>query len=521
MRTKLFLAAMAAIAVVGCNKNSVETPAPSLEGPSAMLKVNIKSKTTKAYEVGTAEENAVSSVNFYFYNAAGQPYSVVPGSNEIEWIAAEAGSAENIEAVSDVVLVIKQAETTPPAKVVAILNDATDYSNVALADLGNQVVKSLYTVTPETETAGAKITDFVMSNSVYYNEGLGTVMVASEITQENIFVDPDYDGEAGAKYEGEVEVTPIDIYVERVAAKVTVAFPAENVPVKDENGKTMVDSEGNEVYADFTGWNVTNATDEAYLVKNLDAPYAFNWTWNAPADFRSFWAETTDTPEHKHTFTALEGHTQPFDYYFENTAEEASQLLVAARLVNQEGENISLAKWYNVLYTVADAKTAVANTLANKLYILEGDKLVSVTADDITFYQREYTADDNRYEVLVEATEGTAYYKPALVEDKPVAYTDAELAAIFEAVEPIQMWEEGMTYYYVTINHVEGAAPAIVRNHQYNVTVKGVMGFGTPVYDPSQIIIPEPVDPQDALNLAAEINVLSWNIVSQDVVLGN
>ena len=521
MKTKLFLAAMAAIAVVGCNKNSVETPAPSLEGPSAMLKVNIKSKATKAYEVGTAEENAVSSVDFYFYDAAGQPYSVVPGSNEIEWTAAEAGSAENIEAVSDVVLVIKQAETAPPAKVVAILNSPANYSNFALADLGNQVVESLYTVTPETETAGAKITDFVMSNSVYYNEDLGAVMVASEITQENIFVDPDYDGEAGAKYEGEVEVTPIDIYVERVAAKVTVAFPAENVPVKDENGKTMVDSEGNAVYADFTGWNVTNATDEAYLVKNLDAPYAFNWTWNAPADFRSFWAETSDTPEHKHSFTALEGHTQPFDYYFENTAREASQLLVAARLVNQDGENISLAKWYNVLYTVADAKTAVANTLANKLYILEGDKLVSVTADDITFYQREYTADDNRYEVLVEATEDVTYYKPGLVEGKPVPYTDAELAAIFEAVEPIQMWEEGMTYYYVTINHVEGADPAIVRNHQYNVNVTGVKGFGTPVYDPSQIIIPEPVDPQDALNLAAQINVLSWNIVSQDVVLGN
>ena len=514
MKTKIFLAAMAAIAVVGCNKNSVETPAPSLEGPSAMLKVNIKSKTTKAYEAGTAEENAVSSVSFYFYDAAGQPYSVVPGSNEIEWTAALAGSAENIEAVSDVVLVIKQAETTPPAKVVAILNDATDYSNVALADLGNQVVTALQSETSE----------FVMSNSVYYNEDLGTVMVASEITQENIFVDPDYDGEAGAKYEGEVEVTPIDIYVERVAAKVTVAFPAENVPVKDENGKTMVDSEGNEVYADFTGWNVTNATDEAYLVKNLDAPYAFNWTWNAPADFRSFWAETSDTPEHKHTFTALEGHTQPFDYYFENTAEEASQLLVAARLVNQKGENISLAKWYNVLYTVADAKTAVANTLANKLYILEDDKLVSVTADDITFYQREYTADDNRYEVLVKATEGETYYEPVLVEGEPVAYTDKELAAIFEAVEPIQMWEEGMTYYYTTILHnisEDGDTPGIVRNHEYQINVKGVKGFGTPVYDPSQIIIPEPVDPQDALNLAAEINVLSWNIVSQDVVLGN
>ena len=124
-----------------------------------MLKVNIKSKATKAYEVGTAEENAVSSVDFYFYDAAGQPYSVVPGSNAIKWTAAEAGSAENIEAVSDVVLVIKQAETTPPAKVVAILNSPANYGNFALADLGNQVVASLYTETPATETAGAQVTD--------------------------------------------------------------------------------------------------------------------------------------------------------------------------------------------------------------------------------------------------------------------------------------------------------------------------------------------------------------------------
>jgi hypothetical protein len=282
----------------------------------------------------------------------------------------------------------------------------------------------------------------------------------------------------------------------------------------------MKDSKGEAVYVDFTGWNVTNATDQAYLIKGLNKSYDFTWTWNNPTDFRSFWANTTDKPEHKHTFAALESHTVTADYYFENTSENASQLLVAARLVNAEGANVSLAKWYNVLYTVADAKTAVANTLASKVYVLEGDKLVSVTAEDITFYQTEYTAEDNRYEVLVKATEGTTYYKPSLAEGKPAAYTAEEIAAIFENVEPIMMWEEGMTYYFTTIQHVENAPAALVRNHEYQITVTGVKGFGTPVYDPAQIIIPEIPDPQDALNLAAQINVLSWNIISQDVVLG-
>lgn len=506
MKAKFFLTAMAALAIVACNKEADTQVAPSLEGPSAMLKVNIKSNKAKSYAAGTAAENAVSTVDFYFYDAAGQPYSVVEGSNKIEWTAKTPGTSENIEAVSDVVLVIKQAETTPPSKVVAVLNGA-DYSNVALADLGSQVVEALHT----------EGTDFVMSNSVYYNENLDAVVVASEITQDNIFVLTDAEAAPGVGEPIELEgVNPIEIYVERVAAKVTVNFGAENlVPVKDAEGKQMKDSEGKDVYVDFTGWNVTNATDQAYLVKGLNKSYDFTWTWNNPADFRSFWANTTDTPEHKHTFTALEAHTDAFDYYFENTSAEASQLLVAARLCDAEGAKISLAKWYNVLYTVADAKLAVVNTIAPKVYVAgaEAGTYVSVGVDDVVFYQREYTAADNRYEVLVAAKEGVTYYKA-----DGTVYTD--VAEVFEAILPIQMWEEGMTYYYTTINHIDAAAPAIVRNHEYQITVSGVKGFGTPVYDPEQIIIPEPVDPQDALNLAAEINVLSWNIISQDVVLG-
>lgn len=508
MKTKFFIAAMAVIAMVGCNKE-VDTKVPSLDGPSAMLKVNLKSAgtVTKAYSAGTAAENAVSSVNFYFYDAAGQPYSVVAGSNSIKWNAKTPGTAENIEAVSDVVLVIKQAETTPPAKVVAVLNDATNYQNLALAELGSKVVNALHTGN----------TNFVMSNSVYYDENHNAIMVASEITQENIFVDADYDGEAGSVYEGKVDVDPIDIYVERVAAKVSVNFGTDNlVPVKNEAGTQMVDPEGNAVYVDFTGWDVTNATDEAYLVKNLSTSYS--WTgWNAASDYRSYWANTTDTPEHKHSFTALESHTAAYDYYFENTHEtEKSQLIVAARLVDAAGDNISLAKWYNVLYTVADAKVAVVNTLASKVYVADGETKVSVGVDDVVFYQTAADAADNRYEVLVKAKDGVTYYKA----DGKTAYTADEIKAVFEAVEPIMMWEEGMTYYFVTINHLAGAPAGIVRNHEYQVNVTGVKGFGTPVYDPDMIITPEYPDPQDALNLAAQINVLSWNVVSQDVELG-
>ena len=76
------------------------------------------------------------------------------------------------------------------------------------------------------------------------------------------------------------------------------------------------------------------------------------------------------------------------------------------------------------------------------------------------------------------------------------------------------------TYYFTTIKHIHDDYPALVRNHEYQITITGVKGFGTPVYDPEQIIIPEIPEDQDALNLAAEIKVLAWNVITQEVELG-
>jgi hypothetical protein len=45
------------------------------------------------------------------------------------------------------------------------------------------------------------------------------------------------------------------------------------------------------------------------------------------------------------------------------------------------------------------------------------------------------------------------------------------------------------------------------------------MGFGTPVYNPDHVITPEDPDEQPAANLAAQINILSWSVVSQNVTL--
>ena len=83
MKTRFFLAAMAAIALVGCNKNELGNENQVNDGPASFLKVDLRAagsitraQAEDAFEYGLAEENAVNTVHFYFFDADGTAYPV-------------------------------------------------------------------------------------------------------------------------------------------------------------------------------------------------------------------------------------------------------------------------------------------------------------------------------------------------------------------------------------------------------------------------------------------------------------
>ena len=82
-------------------------------------------------------------------------------------------------------------------------------------------------------------------------------------------------------------------------------------------------------------------------------------------------------------------------------------------------------------------------------------------------------------------------------------------------------WTDGDAYFYVPIKHnVAGQdLEGVVRNHFYQLSVNSISGLGTPVYDPSEKIefFEKPTD--EEYYIAAKIQILKWNIVSQDVAL--
>ena len=555
---KLFIAVMALATIVSCSKENEEPNVTPVSGKKAFLSVSLNPTTRAAavpgnYEVGSADENEITSATFYFFDAVGAPY-VVDTDNAVEVdtkaLTLNAGT-NNIEAYSDVILVIKESQETPPAKMVAILN-GPDMTGETLAEV------------KEATTAYATEGGFVMSNSVY--KGDKGEVYATEILPENIFTTPDpaegvEPGDVYAKADDEdLDVAPVMIYVERVAARVDVEVDITTGVLTVNNEKlypvTLSENASDkekDTYVKVLGWDVTNAAKTSNLLKVYAEPIVGSKTlfngYNVPTAFRSHWASTPNAdPEHTLKFSNIQGKTAATKYYNENTnspvneegwyngtknfegATKASQIIVAAQLVDAEGNPKQFAKWYGKDYSSLDAiKGAMINNAAKQIFVKAPDysadnqRFVGIGITDVEFNQvgeGDYTPEqdvDRRYEVRVEAINNETKYFDSKGEKMSVA----DVTAILETIEPAKIWTSGYTYYYTLVNHY-GDANGMVRNHLYDIKIKSFKGLGTPIYDVDDFIIyPENPDPDEFYSLTAQINVLSWALVSQDVNLGN
>lgn len=138
------------------------------------------------------------------------------------------------------------------------------------------------------------------------------------------------------------------------------------------------------------------------------------------------------------------------------------------------------------------------------------------------------------YVTLVPKSGVTLYLeKPAHVTDPSVtpaceAATDAQKAQAFlgSVIEPANRYEEGLMYYAIPIEHFgkayTGTDPnkvlldgnyGVVRNNLYQVEINKINTLGHGIDDPDEPIVPG--DRKKTLYIAAKINILSWQIVSQ------
>lgn len=570
--SKLFPFACVALMMTACASDKEEIGGGTKPGSDPQyLAVNIvnvgATPTTRAnadYENGTEAESKINKVRFYFFNGDGSPYLIknpgiagVTGGDPKNWLEASPDDDTSnpapspVEKITQTVLVINGIQSAAPAAIVAVVNPGTvdaakiqSGETMRLSELRYSTVGSKFY--EKNATTGA-VSDFVMSNSVYVNAGedVCASLVAGHVTTS----------------EKTAREKPVDLYVERVVAKVTAdvdktAFKLGNGTdwdAKKYGTITPVGQSGDyDVYAVIDGWGLANENGKAEVEKQVKK----TWTdgilgfspWTTSDYHRCFWETSVafdpvaggNQPVNP-KFNQLKAQMQDVLYTLPNTPDskvtnlkdnDLTKFAVAATLRYKDADN----NWHNAeicryngvsILGIDNLKRQVALTFSQYYTSTDATNYTQLSKDDINFKEPNGTMQQYRVTpTLADDPAGTKKYYTKTTTGTTPTFTEVDKATVLGAIEAdkAEIRKDGRAYYYVPIKHLGGtdanAEYGIVRNHFYKITLSGITGFGTPVYDPEKVVDPIVPTYEDTY-LAARVQVLQWRVVNQNASLGN
>ena len=540
MKKYLFLT-LAAFAFAACTEKEIDNdtpPAQTAEIEESYIAINLSaSDITRAqdgFDDGSEAERAVSHADFFFFDEAGNPFNVTgnpattPGGgiNHLRAtnvaFSADDNTGDDISDTSNPVLLLKTYKGQYPSQIVAVLNwSPADDKAYTLEELHDAV--SIQGTFKNAQNEDTKY--FVMSNAVYAQ---GTTEVcATPLTMENI-----------KTTESDAIASPVDIYVERVAAKVSVI-------TNNADGKYLLTGEDETaVYAKIDSWDLYRDNPKSTLLKDINP---IDWTtdnlgfnWNDSPWYRSYWATSLDAVMGEIFDSTKALNAGAHTYIGENTTgkDTCTKAVIKAQLVDATGAALELAIWNNVEYVGNEAlRTAVANTLKNTYFAKTGEGNTAIytglTPEDLVcvaggttdapqgvkanevYFQLSITGTAKNWYKLVEGE-----YIPVATNINDDANSTKATNEALKSVPAAVLYENGETFYYVDIKHLGASGKAaeygIVRNHVYNVTINSIKGYGSPVYTGTEFIDYPEISDQETY-VSAKINILSWKLVNQQV----
>lgn len=578
------LASALMLTVASCSSEDVAgVDAQNGKGTTSFLAVNIENVGSApasrsyqqgdgTYEDGTEAESKINNVRFYFFNGDGTPYLLVNKNSEKQPVNFLDQTVETdgndhdhtAETKTKAVLVLNGETKAVPASVIAVINPEV-LDNTTLQS-GTMTLSEL-----RTSATGSKFYDktngFVMSNSVYESAGQD---VCSTPVANSVFATSE-----------DAMKNPVDIYVERVNAKVNAKIDAdyqrtgetEKAWTKNADGKYQIEVGSIDVttYADNTnaaptkntypvyavvqGWQLADADGKAEVCKQIKTSWYAGELgispWTTSDYHRCFWSKSVPftsgaqgganhpvNPKFTDITQSLSGEfsAEPV-YTLPNTPDQVvtnpttslntlTKLIVAAKLVYKDKNGnynpAQVCQYRGLTYLGEDAvKKQIVGGFA-KYFKKTATGYQSIEASDINFKTVPGSSEVKDYEVVatLASNVGELYVKDGETTYKTVSKDDVNAALAKEEAQVRST--EGATYYYTPIKHLGTAGSlgeyGIVRNHSYQVTIQNIKGFGTPVYDPDKEI--DPMIPSDENTyLAASIKVLSWRVVSSKVDL--
>ena len=527
MKKSLLAMFMAGCLLASCNNDEPNPNAGTgeLETSYIAVSVNSANASTRAedggYEEGNTSEQKVITAHFFFFDASGNPFnlnsaSLVTESDKANYVVKTITDASdklpNVETITNVVLTIQNLEGEYPAQMLVVLN--WDYAGEAIS------LTNLRNTLADYTAAVGNSKGFLMSNSAYV-KGTNTVITATPITIDNI-----------ASSETAAMAAPVQVFVERVAAKVTLKENKSALDGTSANFDTGITGpDGKKIYAHIVGWDVNTTLDRSYLVKEIDATWqdaTLGFTWNDEPYYRSYWAKSVaaDGENVKYdtdfSYAGLTNTVNTGVYCLENTGDKHTKVVIAAELVDESQNPVQVARLYSEMYTFDDIKNVIANALKDHYYYDEDETTKStILPKHIDFFVAGTSGKDSytvKYRLTKEAAQLNWYYTDDAGKTF-ITKTAEEVNTYLATLEGAQAWN-GKSYYTVDIEHLgTNKIKGVVRNHSYVITVDGISGLGTPVYDPNTTVT-EPIDPEETTSyVSARINVLSWKIVNQNVIL--
>lgn len=578
------LASALMLTVASCSSEDVAgVDAQNGKGTTSFLAVNIENVGSApasrsyqqgdgTYEDGTEAESKINNVRFYFFNGDGTPYLLVNKNSEKQPVNFLDQTVETdgndhdhtAETKTKAVLVLNGETKAVPASVIAVINPEV-LDNTTLQS-GTMTLSEL-----RTSATGSKFYDktngFVMSNSVYESAGQD---VCSTPVANSVFATSE-----------DAMKNPVDIYVERVNAKVNAKIDADYQRTGETEKAWTTNAEGKyqievgsidvttyadntnaaptkntyPVYAVVQGWQLADADGKAEVCKQINTSWYAGELgispWTTSDYHRCFWSKSVPftsgaqgganhpvNPKFTDITQSLSGEfsAEPV-YTLPNTPDQVvtnpttslntlTKLIVAAKLVYKDKNGnynpAQVCQYRGLTYLGEDAvKKQIVGGFA-KYFKKTATGYQSIEASDITFKTVPGSSEVKDYEVVatLASNVGELYVKDGETTYKTVSKDDVNAALAKEEAQVRST--EGATYYYTPIKHLGTAGSlgeyGIVRNHSYQVTIQNIKGFGTPVYDPDKEI--DPMIPSDENTyLAASIKVLSWRVVSSKVDL--
>lgn len=342
------LASALMLTVASCSSEDVAGgDAQNGKGATSYLAVNIENvgsapasrssyeQNKGTYEDGTADESKITNVRFYFFNGDGTPYLLDNNGSEkqpVNFLDQKVETAGNdhdhtAEIKTKAVLVLKGETKAVPASVIAVINPEV-LDNTTLQS-GTMTLSELRT-SATGSTFYDKTNGFVMSNSVYESAGQD---VCSTPVANSVFATSE-----------EALKKPVDIYVERVNAKVNAKIDAtykrdgESTPAwtKNTDGKYQIEvgnievttyATGNTnakpttktypVYAVVQGWQLADANGKAEVCKQINTSWYAGELgispWTTSDYHRCFWSKSVPF-----NFGAQGGANHPVNPKFED-----------------------------------------------------------------------------------------------------------------------------------------------------------------------------------------------------------